>query len=473
MQDPTRGATAALDGACETTSTCAGIKFCPVRAAIVTLLGLLGWVALSRATFVDGEGWAAAAGSGFDRAASLLSVGIKPWIVVVIVLQVLAALARPISEWLCARTSCERADVYKWIAALSLIAFVVAANARVTWAHMLAVRPGAHELGVVPGPDVMAGLLLGSIAALGIVIALQKLGPGTSFTLIALFGVVGIVAPRLSTYADYLRTHWFLGPIQLALMVCAGFLLVWLVGMTYEAPADLTPGGRDAPAIQVPVLVVGVVPLVLSEFALRVLRRALIGIGGEFDVLGQVARWSSALLDPNGILTPLVQLALVWLLTSLTFSLLYPTHRLETVFGLSRERIDESLESFLDGLLIQNALILCGVYVLYRFCLGSFQVLGLTPAGFVVLVAGAAAVRRNVLARRALEEQSGGLVCARTVLGLLEGEVARARLAAAGIPAYLNGWTAQELHPVTIAGMGEVEVLVPQRSADEARKLLS
>lgn len=474
MQGPGRTGTAALEPACETTTECAGAGFCPVRAGVVTLIGLVAWVALARSSFLEPEDvWARKLGPAFYEAGSLLSLGLSPWVGVIALLSILGALARPISEWLCGRTPCERADVYKWVGALSLISFFMAANARVSWSHALSYGPMGANLPIIPGPDIFAGLLLGSLAAAMIMVFVQKAGPGSAFSLCAVFTVVAFMAPRLSSYASHLRHHWFIGGIQLVLMVITGFVLVWLIGMTYEAPADLTPGGRDAPPIQVPVLIVGILPLVASECVLKLLRGSLRGMAQEFEIYGPVARFFESLLAPGSIIAPVVQLALVWILTSVTFSILYPSHRLESIFGLSRERIDESLESFLDGLLIQNALILCAVFVVAKLCGASFWVLGLTPAGFVVLVAGLAAVRRNLLMRRALEEATGGLVCAKVVLGQLEGEVARARLAHAGIPSYLNGWTLQELHPVTIAGMGEMQVLVPHRVADEARKVLA
>lgn len=474
MQGPGRSGSAALEPACETTTECAGAGFCSVRAGVVTLIGLVAWVALARSSFLEpAELWSQKLGPLFYQSGSVLSLGLSPWVGVIVFLSILGALARPISEWLCGRTACERGDVYKWVGALSLVAFFMAANARVSWSHALASGPHGVNLPIVPGPDIFAGLLLGSLAAAAIMVFVQKAGPGTGFSVCAVFTVVAFMAPRLSAYASHLRHHWFIGGIQLVLLVITGFVLTWLIGTTYEAPADLTPGGRDAPPIQVPVLIVGILPLVASECVLKLLRGSLRGMAQEFEIYGTVARFLESLLAPGSILAPLVQLALVWVLTSVTFSVLYPSHRLESIFGLSRERIDESLESFLDGLLIQNALILCGVFVVAKLCRGTFGVLGLSPAGFVVLVAGLAAVRRNILMRRALEEATGGLVCAKIVLGQLEGEVARARLAHAGIPSYLNGWTLQELHPVTIAGMGEMQVLVPHRVADEAKKLLS
>ena len=474
MQGPGRPGTAALEPACETTTACAGAGFCPVRASAVTLIGLVLWVMLARSSFLEPEEvWATKLGPAYQQAGSVLSLGLSPWVGVIVLLSILGALARPVSEWLCGRTPCERGDVYKWVGALSLISFFAAANARVSWAHAVAYGPLGANLPIVPGPDIFAGLLLGSFAAAAILVLVQKAGPGSAFSLCAVFSVVAILAPRLGLYAHHLRAHWFVGGIQLVLMVVTGFALVWLIGMTYEAPADLTPGGRDAPPIQVPVLIVGVIPLIGSEIALKILRGALRGMSAEFEIYGTLARFFEGLLAPGSLLGAVAQVALVWLLTTVTFSVLYPSHRLESIFGLSRERIDESLESFLDGLLIQNALILCGVYLIARLCGATFFVLGLSPAGFVVLVAGLAALRRNLLMRRALEDATGGLTCAKTVLGQLEGEVARARLAAAGIPSYLNGWTLQELHPVTIAGMGEMQVLVPHRVVDEARKLLA
>jgi preprotein translocase subunit SecY len=453
---------------------CAGAGFCINRATVVTLAGLLIWLGLSRASFlVPEEPWAEALKGGFAKA-HLLAVGLLPWVGIVFLFQLLAAGSRMLSDWVCARTCEERAEVYRWLFVLAGLAFLAAVNEKVAWAHTMALHgKDGHPLVPVPGPDIFAALVLGAMGAAAVVLALQKVGPGFGFTLAAVFAIVAWVGPRLAPYATWLRAHWFIGPLQLALMAATGCAVVWLVNMTYEAPADLTPGGRDAPPIQVPVLVVGVLPLCLSEIAIRVLRGAVRGLSFEFELYGRVSEASAALLAPNGWLTAIVQLGLVWILTSVAFSILYPGHRLEQIFGLSRERIDESLESFLDGLMIQNALILSAVFLVSRLASSTFEQLGLTAATFLTVVGGLAALRKNLLYRRALEEKSGGLLNAKTVLGQLEGEIARAKLAAAGIPSYLHAWTVQQIHPVSVSGMGEVDVLVPHRVVDEARKLLA
>ena len=98
----------------------------------------------------------------------------------------------------------------------------------------------------------------------------------------------------------------------------------------------------------------------------------------------------------------------------------------------------------------------------YDAMLADLDTISTLQGAILVGVADVAAIWHKIRARAELEAQSGGLACARTVIGQLEGEVARARLAAAGIPSFLNAWTVQELHPVTI-GVGEPFGELPKR----------
>ena len=56
--------------------------------------------------------------------------------------------------------------------------------------------------------------------------------------------------------------------------------------------------------------------------------------------------------------------------------------------------------------------------------------------------------------------------------GLLGAEIVKGRLESAGIPAMLKS-EAQGVFPMTIDGMGQVEVLVAKEREQEARELLS
>ena len=56
--------------------------------------------------------------------------------------------------------------------------------------------------------------------------------------------------------------------------------------------------------------------------------------------------------------------------------------------------------------------------------------------------------------------------------GLLGAEIVKGRLESAGIPAMLKS-EAQGVFPMTIDGMGKVEVLVAKEHEEQARELLS
>jgi len=63
------------------------------------------------------------------------------------------------------------------------------------------------------------------------------------------------------------------------------------------------------------------------------------------------------------------------------------------------------------------------------------------------------------------------LVC-RTA-GLLQAEVIKGRLESAGIPVMLDYESAGRVLGITVSGLGEVRVLVPDERAEDARELLS
>jgi len=56
--------------------------------------------------------------------------------------------------------------------------------------------------------------------------------------------------------------------------------------------------------------------------------------------------------------------------------------------------------------------------------------------------------------------------------GRLAAEVIRAKLESFGIPAILQYDSALAVCPVTVDGLGEVRVLVPEPLADEARRVI-
>ena len=56
--------------------------------------------------------------------------------------------------------------------------------------------------------------------------------------------------------------------------------------------------------------------------------------------------------------------------------------------------------------------------------------------------------------------------------GLMQAEIIRAKLEAAGIPAILEYESAGQVFPVLVNGLGQVKVVVRAADADEARALL-
>ena len=65
------------------------------------------------------------------------------------------------------------------------------------------------------------------------------------------------------------------------------------------------------------------------------------------------------------------------------------------------------------------------------------------------------------------------LVCVYVAQGQLEGHVIKTRLESEGIPALLRYESAGIVFGISVDGLGEVEVLVPEALPDEARAVLA
>jgi len=66
-----------------------------------------------------------------------------------------------------------------------------------------------------------------------------------------------------------------------------------------------------------------------------------------------------------------------------------------------------------------------------------------------------------------------GLTTVYTAFGQLEAQVIKTKLESAGIPALLDYESAGVVFGITVDGLGEVRVMVPQALAHEAEELLS
>jgi hypothetical protein len=66
-----------------------------------------------------------------------------------------------------------------------------------------------------------------------------------------------------------------------------------------------------------------------------------------------------------------------------------------------------------------------------------------------------------------------GLVTVHTASGLLNAQVVKTKLESVGIPALLDYESAGVVLGITVDGLGEVRVMVPEDLAEEARALLS
>jgi len=65
------------------------------------------------------------------------------------------------------------------------------------------------------------------------------------------------------------------------------------------------------------------------------------------------------------------------------------------------------------------------------------------------------------------------LVTVHTASGMLSAHVIKTKLESAGIPALLNYESAGVVLGITVDGLGEVRVMVPEGLAEEARALLA
>ena len=58
------------------------------------------------------------------------------------------------------------------------------------------------------------------------------------------------------------------------------------------------------------------------------------------------------------------------------------------------------------------------------------------------------------------------------IAGQMEAQVIKGRLESEGIPVLLSYESAGVVYGITVDGLGEVKVMVPQRLAEEARQIL-
>lgn len=66
-----------------------------------------------------------------------------------------------------------------------------------------------------------------------------------------------------------------------------------------------------------------------------------------------------------------------------------------------------------------------------------------------------------------------GLVTVHTAFGMLPAQVIKTKLESAGIPALLDYESAGVVLGITVDGLGEVRVMVPENLAEEAQALLA
>ncbi len=66
-----------------------------------------------------------------------------------------------------------------------------------------------------------------------------------------------------------------------------------------------------------------------------------------------------------------------------------------------------------------------------------------------------------------------GLTTVYTAFGQLEAQVIKTKLESAGIPALLDYESISVIYGITLDGLGEVRVMVPEALAQEAEELLS
>jgi hypothetical protein len=73
---------------------------------------------------------------------------------------------------------------------------------------------------------------------------------------------------------------------------------------------------------------------------------------------------------------------------------------------------------------------------------------------------------------RGKKREKSGLVTVHTAFGLLNAQVVKTKLESVGIPALLDYESAGVVLGITVDGLGEVRVMVPEDLAEEARALL-
>jgi hypothetical protein len=73
---------------------------------------------------------------------------------------------------------------------------------------------------------------------------------------------------------------------------------------------------------------------------------------------------------------------------------------------------------------------------------------------------------------RKISSRHTGLTTVCVTAGLLQAQVIKAKLEEAGIPVLLDYESVGPIIGITVDGLGEVHVLVPERDADEARALI-
>jgi hypothetical protein len=74
---------------------------------------------------------------------------------------------------------------------------------------------------------------------------------------------------------------------------------------------------------------------------------------------------------------------------------------------------------------------------------------------------------------RSKKRDKPGLVTVHTAYGQLQAQVIKTKLESAGIPALLDYESAGVVLGITVDGLGEVRVMVPEGLAEEARVLLA
>jgi hypothetical protein len=81
-------------------------------------------------------------------------------------------------------------------------------------------------------------------------------------------------------------------------------------------------------------------------------------------------------------------------------------------------------------------------------------------------------IRKGSLMLRRKKRDKSGLVTVYTASGHLQAQVIKTKLESAGIPTLLDYESAGVVLGITVDGLGEVRVMVPEGLAEEARALL-